>query len=321
MAQTQYVQNFEPTVLRGRSAEFKGFIMPSCFKDYMEEIENMEVRDDDIWVTSFPKSGTTWTQEMVYMIASDLDYEGAKVTLDKRFLHLEAGILMDFKGYKEKHPDFECEDYLMEPIKVIKNLKGKRLIKTHLPWELLPLQIRNQTKKPKIIHVFRNPKDVCVSYYHHTKLLLQNKSDLEDYCKKFIAGMTMFSPFWNNIYGFWNRRHFPNVLFIRYEDMKRDLPSVIRKVAEFLGKKEPNGEDMNRLVQHLGFANMKVNPAVAKNELLAKIYECLDEKRNESQFIRAGKIGSHLEEMSKDTIDAFNKWIVENTKGTDFKLN
>ncbi|KAK9718420.1 Sulfotransferase domain [Popillia japonica] len=320
MAQTQDALKFEPTVLRRGIAEFKGFIMPNCFEDYMEEIEDMEVRDDDIWVTSFPKSGTTWTQEMVYMIASDLDYAGAEVTLDKRFPHLEVGILMDFKGYKEKHPDFECKDYLMDAIKVIKNLKGRRLIKTHLPWELLPLQIRNQAKKPKIIHVFRNPKDACVSYYHHTKLLLQNSSDLESYCKKFMAGLTMFSPFWNNIYGFWNRRHLANVLFIRYEDMKRDLPAVIRKVAGFLEKREPNEEEMDRLVQHLSFANMKVNPAVAKNELLAKIYECLDEKRNGSQFIRAGKIGSHLEEMSTEMIDEFNKWIVDNTKGTDFKI-
>lgn len=130
----------------------------------------------------------------------------------------------------------------------------------------------------------------------------------------------MFSPFWNNIYGFWNRRHLANVLFIRYEDMKRDLPAVIRKVAGFLEKREPNEEEMDRLVQHLSFANMKVNPAVAKNELLAKIYECLDEKRNGSQFIRAGKIGSHLEEMSTEMIDEFNKWIVDNTKGTDFKI-
>lgn len=89
MAQTQDALKFEPTVLRRGIAEFKGFIMPNCFEDYMEEIEDMEVRDDDIWVTSFPKSGTTWTQEMVYMIASDLDYAGAEVTLDKRFPHLE----------------------------------------------------------------------------------------------------------------------------------------------------------------------------------------------------------------------------------------
>lgn len=74
---------------------------------------------------------------------------------------------MDFKGYKEKHPDFECKDYLMDAIKVIKNLKGRRLIKTHLPWELLPLQIRNQSKKPKVflIQMTKSIKDFIYDFF------------------------------------------------------------------------------------------------------------------------------------------------------------
>ncbi|GJQ87342.1 hypothetical protein Trydic_g17389 [Trypoxylus dichotomus] len=241
---------------------------------------------------------------MVYMIASDLDYEGAKVTLDKRFPHLELGILCDFKGYKAKHPDFECEDYIIEPIKVIKNLTSKRLIKTHLPWNLLPLEIRNQTKKPKIIHIFRNPKDVIVSYYHHALLLKQFSTSLEEYCDKFIAGNVTFAPYWDNVYSFWNRRHLPNVLFLTYEEMKRDLPKVIRKVSEFLG-----------------FANMKRNPAVAKNELLANIDKCVARERiNGLQFIRTGKVGSYREELSSEVIKKLDEWIVEKTKDTDLKI-
>lgn len=63
------------------------------------------------------------------------------------------GILYDFKGYKQNHPDFECYDYLMEPIELIKKQKGgskRRLIKTHLPWDLLPDQIRNGSCKAKV---------------------------------------------------------------------------------------------------------------------------------------------------------------------------
>ncbi|KAK9746511.1 Ankyrin repeats (3 copies) [Popillia japonica] len=239
---------------------------------------------------------TTWTQEMVYLIVSDLDYEGAKETLDKRFLHLECGILMDFKGYKANHPEFQCDDYLIEPIEVIKNLKCRRLIKTHLPWDLLPLEIRNGTKKPKIIHVFRNPKDVCVSYYYHSKLLRYNSSTLEEFCKLFLSGKTAFSPYWNNIYSYWNRRNLPNILFICYEAMKQDLASVIRKVTEFLEKKELNKNEMDCLVDHLSFSNMKKNPAVAKNELLASIYKCTEKKETNTtlQFIRVGKVSVYL---------------------------
>lgn len=35
-----------------------GFSMPVGYKDLAETIENFEVKDDDIWVCSFPKTGT-----------------------------------------------------------------------------------------------------------------------------------------------------------------------------------------------------------------------------------------------------------------------
>ena len=32
----------------------------------------------DVWLVTPPKCGTTWTQEMVWLLANDLDYEAAK---------------------------------------------------------------------------------------------------------------------------------------------------------------------------------------------------------------------------------------------------
>lgn len=45
------------------------------FKAYAETIKNFSVRKDDVWVVSFPKTGTTLTAEMVTLLLSDLDYE------------------------------------------------------------------------------------------------------------------------------------------------------------------------------------------------------------------------------------------------------
>lgn len=50
----------------------------------------------------------------------------------------------------------------------IPNMVGKRFIKTHLPFSLMPPSVMNE--RAKIIYVARNPKDVIVSYYHLSRL-------------------------------------------------------------------------------------------------------------------------------------------------------
>lgn len=37
--------------------DYKGCVLPSMFEDIQNKIYNMEVREEDIWVMSFPKSG------------------------------------------------------------------------------------------------------------------------------------------------------------------------------------------------------------------------------------------------------------------------
>lgn len=70
--------------------------------------------------------------------------------------------------------------------KYIDSLPSPRFIKTHLPFHLLPRQLREGKKKNKIIYVTRNPKDVCVSYYHHYKLLEAYQGSFENFCKLFL---------------------------------------------------------------------------------------------------------------------------------------
>lgn len=56
----------------------KKYLFPGTFKKHAEHFYNFKARADDIWIATYPRSGTTWTQELTWMIANDLDYDGAQ---------------------------------------------------------------------------------------------------------------------------------------------------------------------------------------------------------------------------------------------------
>lgn len=53
-------------------------VFPTGYLQYEREIRELEGRSDDVWVSSFPKCGTTWTQEMVWNILNNVDLDTAK---------------------------------------------------------------------------------------------------------------------------------------------------------------------------------------------------------------------------------------------------
>ncbi len=45
--------------------------------NYADTIRNLEVRKDDIFVVSFPKNDTTWTQELVWLLMNNSNFKKA----------------------------------------------------------------------------------------------------------------------------------------------------------------------------------------------------------------------------------------------------
>ena len=56
--------------------------------------------------------------------------------------------------------------FLDDPIVYADNLQGRRVIKCHMPMEMLP---PNLLDKCKVIYVARNIKDMAISWFHHIK--------------------------------------------------------------------------------------------------------------------------------------------------------
>ncbi|XP_076677958.1 luciferin sulfotransferase isoform X2 [Andrena cerasifolii] len=282
-----------------------GVCMPERFQKFARAIEDFEVRDDDTWVCSFPKTGTTWTQEMIWCIASDLDFEGAKVLLPKRFPFLEHSVLFDYTTIMPRHPEVKLHQLVSDSVNYAKSQASPRFIKTHLPFHLLPRQIRTGERKPRIIYVARNPKDTCVSYYHHCRLMEGYSGGFNSFCRLFLGDKLCFAPFWDHILDFWNRRVDRNILFLKYEDMKCDLSTVIEKTAAFFNRTLSNDE-RKALMEHLSFANMKSNPAVNYEEAV-EMHKKLKLIDVDGEFIRSGKVNQWQGAMPEYIIEQFDK--------------
>ena len=118
----------------------KFYSFPQKFEDIAEKVWNFTPRNDDIWIVTYPKCGTTLTQELVWQIVNDvqLDSEESKKQLFLRSPFLEAGCLR-IKGDDVKDRPDPLEYAADE-------LKSPRIIKTHLPISMLPPTLLDTSK-------------------------------------------------------------------------------------------------------------------------------------------------------------------------------
>jgi hypothetical protein len=185
-----------------------------------------------------------------------------------------------------------------------------------------------------MIYVARDPKDTCISYFHHSKLLECFRGDFNEFCELFLAGkgilqvisklwcslniLVNFGPYWKHVLPYWDKRNSPDLLFLKFEDMKKDLPKVIRQVAEFL-ERPLSEEQVEILTKHLSFESMKQNPAV-NYELVCNLNKQFNLTEGGGAFMRSGTVGGYKGMMSEEMIQRFDDWIEENLKGTDYVI-
>ncbi|XP_014665779.1 PREDICTED: sulfotransferase 1C2A-like [Priapulus caudatus] len=269
---------------------------------FMNQVENMKCMDDDVFVCSWPKCGTTWVQTIVMYVMNDanLDKFGDK-TIEDIFPMLE---LIDITGGTDI-PDISA-------------MPSPRLMKTHVPFKYLCEDIRERRKKPKIVYVTRNPKDAIVSFYHFDPLgfSIPGVTDPE-YCKWtfsqylncFFHDATTFGSYWDHNLEFWERKDWDNILFLKYEDMLKDPRTHVVKIADFLGKKLTE-EQIDTITTETSFTKMKSN-----NMVNYSFYNSV-KLPQASPFIRKGRAGGWKTYFTVAESEKMDKIYEEKFRGT-----
>ena len=72
----------------------------------------------------------------------------------------------------------------------------------------------------------------------------------------FIKGYVAYGYF-DHVLGWWAHRDGENVLFLKYEDMKKDLSSVVWQIAEFIGCGGVTQEMIDEILSRTNLENLK----------------------------------------------------------------
>ena len=196
-------------------------------------------RADDVFIASFPKSGTTWTQQIVRLV-----YSRGLIHDSDPPLHTIIPWLDD----SEDLPD----------LSVVDSMIYTRVFKSHNPYHLLP---RKLTESNRLIYVTRNAKDTAVSMYFHTFGFKMYEYDepIEHFIDEFMAGRVEYGPYWTHLKSWHIQREQRNILVLHYEEMQADLAATVARVARFLDQPLTN-EEIERIAQLSTFSSMKKDP-------------------------------------------------------------
>lgn len=201
-------------------------------------------------IATYAKSGTTWTQQIVAQLVFG-GQEGIDVAAISPWLELR------LPPAQEKLAALEAQQH-------------RRFVKSHLPVDALVF-----SPDARYIYVGR---DVAWSLYNHQASMNEEWYRLINdipgrvgppitpppacagqYFLEWLEGdgYPVWS-LWEHVSSWWAIRHLPNVLLLHFNDLKRDLPAGIRKVAAFL-EISLDGEVFEATVRHCRFDYMKAH--------------------------------------------------------------
>jgi hypothetical protein len=226
-----------------------------------------EERDSDIYIVTYPKSGTTWMQMILYML-----------------IHKKEP---DFEHIYDVSPWLSNEAFMRNSCERVNQLPSPRFFKSHDRYDKFTPGFSG-----KIIYVYRDVYDLAVSYYYHRKHY--NKADIkmDELLDDAFNSSKEFN--WFSFHKNWltNKHNFP-VFYISYENLKNDFEDAVMQIARYLNI-TTTPEFIEMVKKYASFEYMKANET--------KFGEQPEKtpKMVYNQFIRKGTSGEGKTELTED---------------------
>ncbi len=269
-----------------------GVVFPtSISQQRMDDLATFKLRCGDVFIVTYPKSGTTWMQQIVKLICS-----GGKD---------------DGKTLPESIPWLE-EDWRAE--NSFDDLPSPRFFKSHTPYHMMPGG-PPETSPAKYIYIARNPKDTAVSLFHHTRAfkVYNYTGPWDHFFELFTNGKVESGDWFDHVLTWWKHKDDGNILFLKYEDMKRDIRSAVMATAAFIGR-DVSSDTIDEIVQHSRFESMKANPATNTSWMSHVRHSA------EPPFMRKGIVGDWVNYFTPEQKEAFDTLYAERMKNSGLEF-
>lgn len=243
-------------------------------------------RADDVFIATYPRSGTTWMQMILYQLTTDGD--------------------MDIPHINQHSPWFEHSRRWGRGFEM---LPPPRVFKTHLLYDELP-------KGPcKYIYVARNGRDVAVSYYHLYRSHLGFRGTFDEFFDRFMAGKVDFGSWFDHVSNWWAQRDNPKVLLLRYEDLLRDLGAGVRRIIGFC-ELDLEPERIPAILERCSFTFMKKH----EDQFDHLTGELFEQGKRLRSFLRHGRSEGWKGELSAPQQERFDEAYREQLAALDVDL-
>ncbi|KAM3873442.1 3-beta-hydroxysteroid sulfotransferase-like [Diretmus argenteus] len=206
----------------------------------MKYAQDFPVKDTNVFAVTYPRSGTTWMQEILPLV-------------------LNGGDLTPIQTIPSWDRVPWLEDLRLEVV-IHRSGSTPRAMVTFLPYHLMPTSF--YSSKAKVIYLTRNPKDVMVSsYYYHQRATSyhDDPGTFQEFIDNFLEGKVPYGKWTDHVKSWRHTELGDRILYITYEEMLQDLDGSIRRFSDFLGT-NLNEEAIQRIAQHCSLNSMKTNP-------------------------------------------------------------